>query len=276
MADSLPPIEDVIRQHRLLTKKSLGQHFLLDSHLTDQIVALAGDLSDTHVIEIGPGPGGLSRSILAAGAKQLTVIEKDARCIPILQQIKSHEPERFHFIDADALTLDLTEIASAPRAIIANLPYNVGTDMLLRWLDKIASDSRVFSSLTLMFQKEVAERVAARLGTSAYGRLSIFAQWLCHVELRMLVPAEAFSPPPKVDSAIVQLVPREVPLFEADKSRLEKVVQVAFQQRRKMLRSALKPMGADFIAKTEDAGIDVSLRAEQLSPEQFGVLARIS
>jgi 16S rRNA (adenine1518-N6/adenine1519-N6)-dimethyltransferase len=266
----LPSLTDTIAHFGLRTKKSLGQHFLLDTSLCEQIAQLAGNLSGVHAIEIGPGPGGLTRALLTSDAASVTVIEKDARAIPALAMLKPFSNDRLTILEQDALSADLTELTPAPRAIIANLPYNIGTELLLGWLDEIAQDATAYQSLTLMFQKEVGERLAAQPCSKAYGRLSVIAQWLCNIELRMLVPKDAFSPPPKVESVIVQLTPRAQPLCDVPKDALERVLAVAFQQRRKMLRSALKSLNIDFAA----LHIDDTLRPDQLSIEQFAAITK--
>lgn len=264
----------MIAQHGLRTKKSLGQHFLLDGNLTDKIVRLAGNLDNQTVIEIGPGPGGLTRSILAANPKALYVLEKDDRCIAIMQELKAYTDSPLHIMHGDALSQPCASMGDAPRSIIANLPYNVGTELLLGWLEDIYRDAASYQSLTLMFQYEVALRICAKAGSKAYGRVSVLAQWLCDVRMALPVPAAAFTPPPKVDSAVVQLVPRAKPLIDAPKDALEKLVAVAFQQRRKMLKSALKPLGEEAIAAIEQSGIDPAIRPDQLSVEQYATLAK--
>ncbi len=271
--NELVPLRDVIARYDLRTRKSLGQHFLLDTNLTDKIARLAGDLSDKCVIEVGPGPGGLTRSILAAGAKRLVVLEKDERCLPALRELQGFAEGRLSIISGDATQVSLTDIGDAPRVILSNLPYNVGTELLVGWLHDIARDSGVYASMLLMFQKEVAERICAVEGSKAYGRISILARWLCEVRPVLMVPAAAFTPPPKVESAVVQLVPRAQPLYAADAVMLEKVVAIAFQQRRKMLRSALKPLSADVEGWCQRAGIDSALRPDQLSVQQYCALA---
>lgn len=273
MSFALPPLKDVIERYGLRTKKSLGQHFLLDSNLTDKIARLAGDISQTSVIEVGPGPGGLTRSLLAAGAHELLAVEKDERCIPALEELQSHASGRLRIIKGDAGEVAMHQLGQAPRCIVSNLPYNVGTELLLGWLGDIRKDASAYTSLTLMFQKEVAERIAAVPSTKAYGRISILAQWLCDVRPLMKVPAASFSPPPKVDSAVIQLVPRDKPLCDADKRSIEKVVAIAFQQRRKMLRSALKPLGKALLEALEADGFDTSLRPDQLTIEQYCQIA---
>lgn len=270
----LPPLRDVIAKYGLRTKKSLGQHFLLDGNLTDAIARQAGDLSGHTVIEIGPGPGGLTRSLLTTGAREIIILEKDARCLPALEELHPYANGRLRVIEGDATDQDLTALGSAPRAIIANLPYNVGTEMLINWLDTIYHQPDAFRVLVLMFQKEVAERIAAAPGTREYGRLSVLAQWLCEVRVVRLVPAAAFTPPPKVDSAVIQLVPRAAPLGAVNKKSLERVVAIAFQQRRKMLRSALKPLGPELIAALPELGIDPTTRPDQLELADYVKLAQ--
>lgn len=265
----LPSLQDTIAQFGLRTKKSLGQHFLLDQHLTDQIASMAGHLSDHTIIEVGPGPGGLTRSIIGAGAKELYLVEKDERCIAALEQLKAHSDAAIHIIAADATSHDMTALGSTPRSIISNLPYNVGTDLLLGWLSDIERDPSCYQSLTLMFQLEVAERIAASVGSKAYGRISILAQWLCDVKMLLPVSASAFSPPPKVDSMVIQLIPRAKPLYAVDKKALEKVVAVAFQQRRKKVKTALKSLNID----VEACGIDPSMRPDQLDVKAYCKLA---
>lgn len=264
---SLPPLRDVIARHNLATRRSLGQHFLLDLNLTDRIARVAGDLTGVSVIEIGPGPGGLTRSLLEAGAPLVVAVEKDERCIAAIGELAAAFPERLKIIEADALEIDVRELAPAPRKIVANLPFNVGTPLLLQWL-RNATD---FAQLTLMFQKEVADRLVAQARTSAYGRLSIMAQWLCEVRRDFNVDARAFVPPPRVASSVVTLIPRDQPLAPAERRMLEAVTGASFGQRRKMLRRSLKPLGIDPVS----AGIDPTHRAEDLSVEDFCALARL-
>lgn len=267
---NLPPLRDVIEQHSLAARKKLGQHFLLDLNLTQRIVEVAGDLSGVTVFEIGPGPGGLTRAIMDSKAQKVIVVEKDERCLPVLNQIvDAYNDSRMQIICGDALKENLTELAPAPRVVIANLPYNVGTPMLISWLKQIDE----YQSLTLMFQAEVANRIVAKPGTKAYGRLSILAQFCCNVSCPLKIPAKAFTPPPKVDSAIVHLTPRTNRPNDIDLSALEKVTGTAFGQRRKMLRVSLKPLGGeDLLVK---AGINPRERAEQLTLEDFETLARL-
>lgn len=277
MSTALPTLKEVIDTHGLFTRKSLGQHFLLDSRITDKIALYAGDLKGCHIIEIGSGPGGLTRSLLAAGAKSLTVVEKDDRGIAVMEELAGHFNDgRLRIIHGDALKTSLIEQVPAPRKIVANLPYNVGTQLLLNWLDDIAEHGRVaYESMTLMFQDEVASRIIAAPDTSEYGRLSVISQFLCECRYDFKLPPGAFSPPPKVHSAVITLTPHAKPLFPVSKEALEKVVAAAFGQRRKMLRSALKPLGVPVEALLAQAGIDGSLRAEVLDVATFCKLAQV-
>jgi 16S rRNA (adenine1518-N6/adenine1519-N6)-dimethyltransferase len=273
---ALPSLQATIAAFGLGARKSLGQHFLLDGTITDHIVRYAGDLNDTNVIEIGPGPGGLTRSLLKAGAKKLYVIEKDDRCIAVMEQIRAVAKEKLEILHEDALKVDLIKVVLAPRKIVANLPYNVGTALLIEWLGAIhAHGPSAFTSLTLMFQKEVAERIVATHGNKDYGRLSVLAQWLCDCRYDFELPPEAFSPPPKVTSAVITLTPRAKPLVDVGKDALEQVVAAAFGQRRKMLRSALKALRISPDLLLEEAGIDGSLRAEQLDVMTLCHLAKM-
>ncbi|MDE3061075.1 MAG: 16S rRNA (adenine(1518)-N(6)/adenine(1519)-N(6))-dimethyltransferase RsmA [Pseudomonadota bacterium] len=272
---SLPPLAQVIAAHGLAAKKSLGQHFLLDSRITDRIAQYAGDLAHYNVLEIGPGPGGLTRSLLTAGAKKVFAIEKDERCIAALAQIRELAGDRLEIIAADALEVDAMQSIPTPRKIVANLPYNAGTAMLIKWLDDVYRHGRnAYESLTLMFQKEVAERITATPGGKDYGRLSVLCQWLCDCRWDFELPPGAFSPPPKVSSAVVTLTPREKPLVDVSKEALETVVAKAFGQRRKMLRAALKGLAVPADVLLKEAGIDGSLRAEQLDVMTLGRLAQ--
>ncbi len=264
----------MIERHGLFARKSLGQHFLLDSNITAKIVRQAGKLDGLNVIEIGPGPGGLTRSLLFSEAKHVYAIEKDERCISALQELNVACGNRLTVMPADALEISLPGTVPAPRAIVANLPYNVGTLMLINWLDDIARlGGDAYVSLTLMFQKEVAERITAAPNTKDYGRLSVMAQWLCETQPCFILPASAFTPPPKIDSAVIRLVPREKPAFPADKKTLETVLAAAFGQRRKMLRSALSTLATDSVKWLESAGIDPTRRAETLTVKEFCSLA---
>jgi 16S rRNA (adenine1518-N6/adenine1519-N6)-dimethyltransferase len=273
-SDTLLPLRDVIERHSLFARKSLGQHFLLDSNITAKIVRQAGELNNVHVVEIGPGPGGLTRSLLHSEAQHVYAIEKDERCIGALQELQAASENRLSIIAADGLEFSITEHIPAPRAIVANLPYNVGTLMLIHWLDDIARlGAEAYASLTLMFQKEVADRITANPNSKQYGRLSVMAQWLCDVRPCFTLPASAFTPPPKVDSAVIKLIPRKQPLYPADKKTLEAVLAAAFGQRRKMLRSSLSTLSSDTVKWLESASIDPTRRAETLSIKEFCLLA---
>jgi len=258
---ALPPLREVISKFGLRAKKSLGQNFLLDLNLTHRIARVAGALTDADVIEIGPGPGGLTRALLGEGAKRVFAIERDPRCIDALQDLIVASHGRLHLMEADAMNVDIGEIGEAPRHIVANLPYNIATPLLLKWLRQADQ----IKSLTCMYQREVADRLVAKPGTKAYGRLSVIVQWLCHVHPDFNVPPQAFTPPPKVTSTIVTLTPRETPLAPAQWKHLEAVTAAAFGQRRKMLRSSLKGLSLDFAALE----IDPTQRAENLSVETF-------
>ncbi|QKV18422.1 16S rRNA (adenine(1518)-N(6)/adenine(1519)-N(6))-dimethyltransferase RsmA [Oricola thermophila] len=268
--DGLPPLRAVVERHGLATKKALGQNFLLDLNLTGRIARAAGSMEKHTVIEVGPGPGGLTRALLMHGAHKVVVIERDDRCLPALEEIAAHYPGRIEIIQGDALKTDFTALANkGPVKIVANLPYNVGTQLLVGWLEAEPWPP-YFESLTLMFQREVAERIVAAAGDSAYGRLGVLAGWRTRAEIRFDVPPQAFWPPPKVTSSVVHLVPRSDPL-PADGKRLSLVTQHAFGQRRKMLRQSLKPLGGQTLL--DAAGIDGTRRAETLSIEEFCRLA---
>jgi 16S rRNA (adenine1518-N6/adenine1519-N6)-dimethyltransferase len=271
--DDLPPLRDVIAAHGLDAKKSLGQNFLLDLNLTSKISRLAGDISDHDVLEVGPGPGGLTRGLLAAGARRIVALEKDPRCMPALAQIAAAYPGRLDIFNADALDFDMRGQLTGPVRVVANLPYNVGTELLVRWLTP--KDWPPFwSTLTLMFQKEVAERIIATPGTKAYGRLGILAQWKSTPSVVMELPPEAFTPPPKVHSAVVHLEALAEPRFPAPAGLLSSTVAMAFNQRRKMLRSSLKSAAPDIETALRDAGLEPTARAEEISLEGFCALAR--
>ena len=271
--DDLPPLRDVIASHGLDAKKSLGQNFLLDLNLTSTIARLAGDISGHDVLEVGPGPGGLTRGLLAAGARRVVALEKDPRCMAVLAQIAAAYPGRLDVFNADALDFDIRGQLTGPVRVVANLPYNVGTELLVRWLTP--KDWPPFwSSLTLMFQKEVAERLIAKPGTKAYGRLGILAQWKSNPSVVMELPPEAFTPPPKVHSAIVHLEALAEPRFPAPAGLLSSTVAMAFNQRRKMLRSSLKSAAPDIETALRDAGLEPTARAEEISLEGFCALAR--
>lgn len=271
--DALPPLREVIASHDLKARKSLGQNFLLDLNLTAKIARQVGDLANSDVLEIGPGPGGLTRGLLAEGARRVVAVEKDWRCIPALEEIAVHHPGRLQVLEGDALDIDPTLHLTAPIRIAANLPYNIGTELLVRWLTPPVWPP-FWRSLTLMFQREVAERIVAQPGSKTYGRLAVLAQWRCNANIVLSVPPEAFTPPPKVSSAVVHLAALEEPKFPADAKTLERVVATAFNQRRKMLRSALKPLGSDIEDKLRAAGIAPTDRAENVPLEGFCALAR--
>ena len=272
--DDLPPLRDVIDTHGIAAKKSLGQNFLLDLNLTAKIARLAGDLSGSDVLEIGPGPGGLTRGLLAEGARRVLAIEKDPRCMSALAEISAKYPGQLEVINADALEIDATQHLTKPIKIAANLPYNVGTELLVRWLTP-PQWPPYWDSLTLMFQREVAQRIVAAPGSKAYGRLALLAQWRADARIVLDLPPEAFTPAPKVSSAVVHLTALPAPRFEADAATLNRVVAAAFNQRRKMLRSALKSVHPDIESLLVAAGIKPTERAEQVSLEAFCALARV-
>lgn len=270
--DGLPPLREVIARHDLRAQKSLGQNFLLDLNLTARIARAAGDLSGSDVLEVGPGPGGLTRGLLAEGARRVLAIEKDRRCMPALAEIAEAYPGRLEVIEGDALAVDARAHLTAPIKIVANLPYNVGTELLVRWLTP-REWPPFWSSLTLMFQREVAERIVARPGTKAYGRLAILAQWRTDARIVLTLPPSAFTPAPKVDSAVVHLTALPQPRFPADPAMLERVVACAFNQRRKMLRSSLRSLDPAIEARLETLGIAPTARAEEIGLEAFCRLA---
>lgn len=272
MIDSLPPLRQVIATHGLAARKALGQNFLLDLNLTAKIARLAGDLSATDVLEIGPGPGGLTRGLLAEGAARVVAVEKDDRCLPALAEIAAAYPGRLEVVSGDALDFDAGALR-APYKVVANLPYNVGTELLVRWLTPPAWPP-AWSSLTLMFQREVAERIVARPGSGAYGRLAILAQWRADARIVLSLPPEAFSPPPKVSSAVVHLTALPQPRYPADPQWLSRVTAAAFGQRRKMLRAALRSLDPAIESRLERLGIAPTARAEEIGLEAFCALAR--
>jgi 16S rRNA (adenine1518-N6/adenine1519-N6)-dimethyltransferase len=272
--DSLPPLSRVIAEHKLTARKSLGQNFLLDLNLTAKIARQAGDLSACDVLEIGPGPGGLTRGLLAEGARKVLVVEKDTRCIPALQQIAAAYPGRLEILEGDALEIDPHAHLTPPIRVAANLPYNIGTELLVRWLTPVEWPP-FWQSLTLMFQREVAERIVAQPGSKAYGRLAILAQWRSDARIVMSLPPGAFTPPPKVSSAVVHITALSEPRFPADPAMLSRVVAMAFNQRRKMLRSALRALAPDIEDRLAEAGLDPTERAEQVPLERFCALARV-
>lgn len=265
--DGLPPLRDVISRHELRAKKSLGQNFLLDLNITSKVARGAGDLSNATVIEVGPGPGGLTRALLFNGARQVIAIERDERCLAALEEVSAHYPGRLKVIPGDALETDFASLAASETdvRVVANLPYNIGTELLVRWLS-VEPWPPYWRSLTLMFQKEVAQRIVARPGDDAYGRLAVLAGWRAHADILFDLPPQAFTPPPKVTSAVVHLEPRGTPL-PVEATRLSRVTELAFGQRRKMLRQSLKPIGGE--ALLSRVGIEPTRRAETLSVEEF-------
>ncbi len=272
--DPLPPLRQVIATHGLKARKSMGQNFLLDLNLTAKIARQAGDLSNCDVLEIGPGPGGLTRGLLASGARKVLAVEKDARCIPPLQEIAAAFPGRLQVLHGDALEIDPLAHLTPPIRVAANLPYNIGTELLVRWLTP-PQWPPFWQSLTLMFQREVAERIVAQPGSKAYGRLAVLAQWRADARIVMSLPPEAFTPSPKVSSAVVHLGALPAPRYPADAATLSRVVAMAFNQRRKMLRAALRGLAPDIGDRLQAAGLTPTDRAEQVSLEGFCALARV-
>lgn len=265
---TLPPLRDVIQRFGLDARKKLGQHFLLDENLTGKIARQAGDLAGRQVIEVGPGPGGLTRALLGTGAARILAVEVDPRAADAIRELAGTHA-RLEVMEADAMQTDLAALVPAPRQIVANLPYNVATPLLIGWLRQAAQWER----MTLMFQLEVAERIAAPPDTEAYGRLSVLAQWICTTVLLMRIPPSAFTPPPKVFSAVIGLVPKAVQPDATLFAAMEKVTAAAFGQRRKMLRGSLRGLGGEsFLAR---AGIAGERRAETLSVEEFERLAKL-
>ena len=270
MTSTRPPLREVISRYGLSALKALGQNFLLDAQLLDRIARVPGDLKDADVLEVGPGPGGLTRALIDAGA-HVTAVERDHRCLPALAELSDAHPGQLRVIEGDALALQLPDVLSQGGHIVANLPYNVGTALFVSWLSGEVWPPR-WASLTLMFQAEVAERIIAAPDTDAYGRLSILSQWRCDTRIAMRVNRAAFTPPPKVMSAVVHLVPRPAP-SDVRAATLERLTAAAFGQRRKMLRASVKGLpGA--LAALEAVGIDTSRRAETLSVDEFVCVAR--
>ena len=268
-AVALPPLSAVIARHGLQPRRALGQHFLLDPSLCGKIADAAQIETPAVVLEVGPGPGGLTRALLAAGAARVVAVEKDRRCVAALEELVARFPDRLEVIEGDALAFDIATLGRTRIGIVANLPYNVGTRLLLRWLERVER----IESMTLMFQKEVAARITASGGRD-YGGLSVHAQWLCNCERLFDVSPRAFVPPPGVVSTVVRLVPRASPLAPADPDALDAVTRAAFGQRRKMLRRALRSLTPDPLALLESAGVSPEARAETLSIAEFCALAR--
>lgn len=270
--DTLPPLREVIAEHGLRAKKELGQNFLLDLNLTMRIARAAGDLSQTTVIEVGPGPGGLTRALLAAGAKRVIAIERDERTLPALAEIADAYPGRFEVLPADALEIEYRALTDGDTKIVANLPYNIATPLLTGWLSTEPWPGW-FSSLTLMFQKEVADRIVATEKDDAYGRLGVLSGWRTQARMVMKVDRNAFTPPPKVTSAVVHLVPKPVDA-DVPVRALEEVTRHAFGQRRKMIRQSLKGLGVPLDALFAATGLKGDERAENLSVSTYIELAR--
>lgn len=271
--DALPPLREVIARHDLRARKALGQNFLLDLNLTARIARVAAPLDGADILEVGPGPGGLTRALLAEGARRVVAVEKDSRCLPALAEIAAAWPGRLDIVEGDALAFDTASRLEAPIKVVSNLPYNVGTELLVRWLTPVHWPP-FWESLTLMFQREVAERIVARPGSAAYGRLAILAQWRCEARIALTLPPEAFTPPPKVSSAVVHLRALPAPRFPANADWLQRVTATAFNQRRKMLRASLRPLDPAVEGRLIRLGIDPTARAETLTLEQFCALAR--
>ena len=272
--EKLPPLKDVISKHKLSAKKSLGQNFLLDLNLTSKIARYAGNLEQYDVLEIGPGPGGLTRSLLNEGARKVVAIEKDTRCIAALEEVQTRFTGKLKIVEGDALSTEVRQYLTHPVQIIANLPYNIGTELLVRWLNSTTWPS-FWQSMTLMFQKEVANRIVASPGSKAYGRLSVMAQWRCNTKIAFNIPATAFTPPPKVESSIVHFEALKKPRFPAEVNKLEFVVSKAFNQRRKMLRGALKGHFKNVEEGLLAIGVVPTKRAENVTIQEFCLMAQI-
>jgi 16S rRNA (adenine1518-N6/adenine1519-N6)-dimethyltransferase len=272
--DDLDPLREVIRRHGLSAKKSLGQNFLLDLNLTARIARAAEPLENVTAVEIGPGPGGLTRALLALGARRVVAIERDERALAALAEIAARYPGRLDVVSGDALETDIPALLGPERArIVANLPYNIATALLVKWLTAEPWPPW-YDSMVLMFQREVAERIVARVGDKSYGRLAVLAGWRAEAKILFDVAPSAFVPPPKVTSSVVRLTPRPEPLA-CDAGVLQRVTEAAFGQRRKMLRQSLKSLGVDAMALLEAAGIEPTARAEEISVEGFVDLARV-
>jgi 16S rRNA (adenine1518-N6/adenine1519-N6)-dimethyltransferase len=270
-ADGLPPLREVIAKYDLAARRALGQNFLLDLNLTAKIARAASDLTAGSTIEIGPGPGGLTRALLNHGAREVIAIERDARCLGALAEIAAAYPGRLTIIEGDALAMDCAKLGTAPRRIVANLPYNIATPLIIKWMQQ----GPAFASLTVMVQKEVADRMCARPRSKEYGRLSVLTQFLARPRRLFDLPPRAFVPAPKVTSTVIELVPLPEPAFPARLTDLERVTQAAFGQRRKMLRQSLRTLGGDAEALLAAAQITPTARAEELTVEQFAALARV-
>lgn len=270
--DDLPPLREVIRRHGLDARKSLGQNFLLDLNLTGRIARAAAPLQDVTVVEIGPGPGGLTRALMAEGARRVVAIERDERCLAALEEIAAHYPDRLTIVAGDALRVDLApHLGGQPARIVANLPYNVATPLLIDWL-QVEPWPPWYDAMILMFQREVAERIVAEPGSKAYGRLSVLAGWRTQARILFDIPPSAFVPRPQVTSSVVRLVPSPS-LLPCNRATLERVTQAAFGQRRKMLRQSLKSLGTEPLPLLDAAGLDPTARAEEISIEGFVALS---
>ena len=265
----MPPLREVIARYGIVAHKRLGQNFLLDLNLTGRIARSAGRLDQATVIEVGPGPGGLTRALLASGARRVLAIERDRRCLAALGELAAAYPGRLDIVAGDALELDPATFSEKPRKIVANLPYNIATPLLLGWLDRVGE----YESLILMLQREVAERLTAAPRSKSYGRLSILVQWVADVRILFDVPARAFVPPPRVTSSVVAILPRAEPLAPAHRPTLERITAAAFGQRRKMLRTSLKPLGLAIDPLLERVGVAPTARAEELTVAEFCALA---
>ena len=263
------PLREVIARHALAAKRSLGQHFLLDQNITARIVRAAGALTGRHVVEIGPGPGGLTRALLDSDAASVTVVELDPRAVAAMQELAAEAGSRLTVVAGDALTIDAATLAPPPRQVVANLPYNIATPLLIGWLRQALN----FERFTLMFQQEVGERICAQPDSPAYGRLSVLAQWICRTELLLRIPSTAFVPPPKVAAAVVGLVPHPEQPSQELVAAMERLTAAAFGQRRKMLRGALKPLGGEALLRA--SAIAPDRRAETLAVAEFDRLARL-
>ena len=271
--DDLPPLRDVILKYNLEAKKSLGQNFLHDLNLTSKIALLSGSIENSTILEIGAGPGALTRGLLASGAKKVIALERDERCIPALMDIADYYNGKLEILERDALKFDLNEIKDLGNLkIISNLPYNIGTELLVKWLTPIIWPPK-WEDMTLMFQKEVAERIVAIPGTKAYGRLSVLAQWRCNANIRMTVSPDAFRPKPKVQSAVVSVKALNTPKFYAKQIILERLVKAGFGQRRKMIRSSLKSIDLNINSHLQNVGLEPTLRAENLTVSDWCKLA---
>lgn len=267
---TLPPLRDVIREHNLRAEKSLGQNFLLDQNITDKIVRLSGNFDNLTAIEIGPGPGGLTRSLLASSASKVIAIEFDERAVNAITDLKVIYGDKLNIIHGDAMKVNITDISAAPRAIVANLPYNISVVLLVKWLELIRADRNVVNFMALMFQKEVADRILASEGSKTFGRISVMAQWLCTTKRLFDLPPSAFTPPPKVKSTVVQFIPRVMDADSPSFDIMERILAAAFNQRRKMVRSSL----SEFASAMERAGTDITKRAEDLTVEDFVKIAK--